>query len=341
MSTVRRTRFTGEEGRARVEAEVRKQKEASEARKNQVHMPFRFRVSPGEEAEICILDESPNFFRYEHNLMGPDGKYNVFTGCTSEFENCPVCETLGKDSTYTMYLTVIDFTTYTDSKGREVQWSRKLLPVKPAQQKKFMRYHEKLGNLRGAVFKMIRDGERDPAIGNDIEFLDEWVEEEDLATYNRSYKDREGKQHTEDCSQPYDYDKLFPEQTSDELRRIVGGKPAAGSREQARDTLREDAPRGRSSRSTSDAGTTQTRPPSRRAAPKEEEEERYENADDNLPWDADDDMTPEEKPSEKPAERAKLPARRVARGGERQAPKEEPESPSTSQAGARTLRRTR
>lgn len=313
MTANRRSQFTGAAGRARLEQELQHQKEVAEQRKNQSKMPFRFRVAVGETREICILDDAPDFFQHEHNMKGPDGFWNVFTGCVKEFDNCPVCEQQGKESYYAMYLSIIDLSPYTNKKTNEVvEWSRKLLVVKPAQQKKFMRFYEKHGTLRGAIFEMTRDGDKEPSIGNDIEFVDEWIPEEDLKTYQREWKDKDGKKQHEDCSVPYDYLALFEEPTTEALRAMVGGKAPAGSRAYEREALKEE-PAAR---------------PSRRAAPAPAREPEKAEADD---WEAADDTAPWEDAKEEPKEEA--PAARPSRRAAAAAP------PPAEEPARRSLRR--
>lgn len=233
--------YRGEEGRERAEEELAKQKQRAEARREAGNMPFRFRVHVGETTQFVILDDAPDFFRHEHNLLNPQTKFwDTFTGCTREEDNCPVCEATARDPYYALYLSVLDFTPFKTKDGTKHEFSRKLLVVKPAQQKKFIRaYHkaEKEGRtLRGALFEASRDGDKDSAIGNDIEFV-EYMEEDELTTYVRSWKDKDGKKQTEDCSEPYIYEDLFEEPDSDKLRALVGGSPTIGSREYERKAL--------------------------------------------------------------------------------------------------------
>ena len=228
--------FRGEEGMARTEREIEKQRQASEERKNQKQMPFRFFTPDGKTRQIIICDDKPDFFRYEHAMKGSTGKFNLFTGCVKENDNCPVCESLGKESYYAMYLTVIDLTPFKTRDGTTIEFSRKLMVVKPAQQKKIIRLYRKEKTLRGMILDMTRDGEMAASIGNDIEFVD-FADEKEMESYTRSWKDRDGKKHTENCDEPFDYDDLFPEQTADELREIVGGKPSPGSRAADREEL--------------------------------------------------------------------------------------------------------
>lgn len=226
----------GEEGMRRVDEEIAKAKERAELRKTQGKMPFRFRLAVGESRQMVIVDDKPDFYRYEHNSQDSDGRWNIFNGCVKESANCPACTVLKKESYYAMYLTVIDLTPFENKQGEEVPFSRKLLVVKNQQQKKFLRLYEKEGTLRGAVFECHRDGEKEPAIGSDISFV-EWMPEDELVTYTREFKDREGKRHVEDCSEPYDYEALFPPATEDELRAVFGGEPSPGSRAANRSAL--------------------------------------------------------------------------------------------------------
>lgn len=230
----------GAEGRKMMEREAQTQHRRAEQRKSQYGMPFKFFMKPGESKRIFILDDEPDFFRYEHLMKDPQtGKYGLCTGCVKEDDNCPACEADEKDSYYVMYLTILDLTPFTSKQG-EVKFSRKLLPVKLSQQKKFIRRWEKEGTLRGAEFTMTRDGDKDARIGNDIEF-EGMVSEKKLSKYVRKYEDREGKKHTEDCSAVFDYGNLFPQPTAKSLRELVGGEPSPGSDEANSKAFDDDA----------------------------------------------------------------------------------------------------
>lgn len=314
--------YRGAAGRDRADDELAKQKARAEARKEQGNMPFRFRVAVGETTQFVVLDDEPDFFRHEHNMKNPQtGFWDTFTGCTAEWDNCPVCEALGKEPYYAMYLSVLDFTPFKTKDGTKHEFSRKLLVVKPAQQKKFIRAYnkaEKEGRtLRGAVFEVSRDGDKDSSIGNDIEFI-EYMEEDELAGYVRTWKDREGKKQTEDCSVPYEYEALFEEPDSDKLRAMVGGSPAVGSREYERKAL------GRRSRDDDDEQEDKpTRRGGRSSGGYEKAERTEKMRGSRRSRDDDDDEPEEEEQDDKPARR----------GSRRSAPAEE--------APARGSRRTR
>lgn len=226
--------YRGEAGMRKGDEELARQKAQQEARKEQGNIPFRFRVTVGETTQFVVCDDAPDFFRFEHNLKNPrTGHWDTFTGCVKEWDNCPVCQVAERESYYAMYLTVVDFTPFETKDGTNHEFSRKLLVVKPAQQKKFQRAYIKAQKdgrtLRGAIFEATRDGDKDSAIGNDIEFI-EYMDEEELTGYVRSWKDKEGKKHTEQCSEPLDYEALFAEPDTESLRLQVGGTPAPGNR---------------------------------------------------------------------------------------------------------------
>jgi hypothetical protein len=231
--------FRGDAGRDHLEHELQRQKTKQEMRRARSNQPFRMWVPPGESKEIIILDEKPDFFMYEHNLKDPEtGKWNVFKTCAGEDDNCALCEKYG-DSYYALYLSVIDLTPYEDRNGNTVEWSRKLMVVKTGQMKKFIRRYDKEGTLRGAKFELTRDGNKDPVIGNDIEYI-ETIPERDIKKFVRSFKDREGNRQTEDCSVPYEYENIFEEPDGEALREFAKAAPTPGSRKAVAAELDDD-----------------------------------------------------------------------------------------------------
>lgn len=216
---------------AEVQEEAKRRRDAAASG---VHEPMRFWLPPGESTQCIIVDDEPSFFRLEHNMKDPrTGKWTKYSGCVSEFDHCPICEHLGKDAYYALYLTVIDLTEYTNSKGEKVDASRKLLVVKSVQHKKIQRLLERAERdgrtMRGMLLEFTRDGDKDSAIGNEIEFI-EYVEEDEMREYVREYTDRDKKKHVDKMYEVFDYDAIFPEADPDELRRMVGADPVPGSR---------------------------------------------------------------------------------------------------------------
>lgn len=216
-----------------------------EQRKLQMSGPFRLYLKQKSSREVVIVDEAPDFFMFEHQIYnnGAPGlpKYTN-TGCVKEYETCPACQKDG-DSSFNLYLTVIDLEEYTNSNtGEIVEFSKKMMVVKSGQQRKFIRRHAKQGSLRGQVVTLTRDGPKDPVIGNDIEWEDK-ISEEDLAgAYIREWTDREKKVHVENCGEVYDYEEIFQEPTVENILAQLDGEveAPAGSREQAKAELEEE-----------------------------------------------------------------------------------------------------
>lgn len=324
--------FRGSDGINRTDEELALAKQRAEQRKAEGNKPFRFYVPVGETRRIIVTDDKPDFFMYEHALKDAEGKWGrLFTGCVKTFDNCPVCESQGKESYYALFLSVIDLTPFTLRDGTEVEFSRKLLVVKPAQQKKFLRFFSKEGTLRGAMFDMTRDGDKDSSIGNDIEFVD-FVDEDELASYTRSWKDKDGKKHNEDCGEPYVYEELFEEPTTEKLRAIVGGEPAPGSRRQAEREVgggsrgRSASARGRSRDEDEEQPTRGRAGHTTRGAARKDADD-WEDDKDGAPFDADEDEAPRSRT--RPAAKASAPAR----GRGRTAEPEEDEDPKPARRG--------
>lgn len=292
------TSLRGEEGRNRSLVEQQRTAERAANRANGVdsRAPFRFRVQVGETRSFIVLDNAPDFFRYEHAFKDDSGKWGrEFHPCIAEFDDCPACRVSGSPGYYAMYFSVIDLTPYTDKNGEEVPFSRKLAVVKPAQHKKFLRAYtrlmEKYGTMRGAVFETSRDSQTDASIGNDINLLDdEPYSEEELAEFVRYWTDKENKEHEELCYECYNYDELFPSVTREELARSVGAAPTPGSdaynRQATPPSRRAGAPA---------APSPSRTPPARRGRAEEEAEDDTAGAEED--WE--DAATPEPPPRER------------------------------------------
>ena len=221
-SSAPRAAYRGGAGLRQMEEEAKRQDAAKEARKAKGFEPFRFWTPVSETRQLVIIDDAPDFFRYEHALKDKrSGRYDNFLPCVNEDANCPVCSISEKPAYFAMYLTVIDLTPYENKDGDEVPWSKKMLVVKPAQQKKIARLFEKHGTLRGMILDMTRDGDKDAAIGNDIEFVD-FMTEKELDDFYDTYKDKEGKKVEIIGSEVFDYDKIYPEMTEKQLATVAG-----------------------------------------------------------------------------------------------------------------------
>lgn len=212
---------------------MEEEQEAAEARreaaKNSAGNPYRFYCPVDETRQFVIVDDAPDFYRMEHAVK-PRGhqRADVFVPCLDEFCNCPACA-LSEDRGpyFAMYLTVIDLSGY-EGKNGWVEFSKKLLVVKPMQQKKIMRYYDREKTLRGMVIETTRSSKKESANG-EFEFI-EFMDEEELLTYVYTYEDKDGKEHEVDCSVPFDYEAIMPDMTEQQVRAICGGRPDAGNR---------------------------------------------------------------------------------------------------------------
>lgn len=233
--------YRGAAGIAKMQEEQARQEAQREASSMNAGMPFRFFCPVGETRQIVILDEMPDFFRYEHNLKDArSGKWNIFTACIAENANCPVCRNNERPAYYALFLSILDLTPYVNKDNIEVPWSKKLICIKSQQQKKILRYYERHGTLRGLVLNMTRDSDKDAAIGNDIE-EDGFMTEDELGQYVDAYTDSQGKEHEVIGYEAFDYDELFPPVTEESLIAIAGGRAEAGTRAGDRQTLRGDS----------------------------------------------------------------------------------------------------
>lgn len=349
-TTKRRSQFyRGEVGMAKADEELTRQKARAEARKEQGNMPFRFRLSPGDTTQYVVVDDAPEFYRFEHNLKNPQtGYWDTYTGCVKEWDNCPVCEGTQKESYYALYLTVIDFTEFKTRDGTKHAFSRKLLVVKPAQQKKFIRAYNKAEKdgltLRGAVFEVTRDGDKDSSIGNDIEYV-EHMDEDELLTYTRSWKDKEGKKHSEKCYEVIDYEAVFEEPDTDKLSALMGAAPAPGSRAHSDRELRGRRSKSEDNDDDWEKADRKGKMSSRRGREEPEEEVEEERPSRGARTRRGRDEEPEERPArgrrtareepEEPEEEAEPPARPRRGKPAEEEPEERPRRGTTSRKPSR------
>lgn len=274
--------YHGAVARAKAQEEEERAAARREMSQQSAGMPFRFFCPVGETRRFIIVDDAPDFFRFEHALKNQATKrWDLFTPCIDEEANCPVCKEAERPAYFAMYLTVIDLEPYINRDGEEVPWSKKLLVVKPAQHKKINRLYEREGTLRGMLVEVTRDSDKDASIGNDIQFV-EFVPEEELAEYETVYIDSKNKEHEVIGHEVFDYDELFPAMTEQQLRALVGGRAEPGSREDDERSTGRGAPRGRDWQD-DDRGATRgrARPAARGRGAAEEPDD--DGADDDAP----------------------------------------------------------
>lgn len=204
-----------EKKRARQEEEYQRNKET----------PYDFRLQPGDEAEIIMLDNEEPFFVNLHKVK-INGRWQDEVCIADTGDRCPLCESEGKEGAATMVATILDRRPYKikngPNAGKTIKASRKLLKVKGRNLPKFRRAYERAKHdFRGLKILCRRDGDKEAAIGEDIEFLGKIKNAETfLAKFGENGK-------------VPDYEKIFATPTAAELRERhgLGKSKAAGSEE--------------------------------------------------------------------------------------------------------------
>lgn len=185
--------------------------------------PYDFRLKPGDEAEVVILDAEEPFFVNLHKVKNAQGRWEDAVCIADTGVSCPLCSSLGKEGSYTMVLTVLDRRPYKiqngPNAGKTIKNSRKLFMVKGRNLPKFERqYKRHQGNWRGLRILCRRDGDKEAAIGEDLEFLGK-VKEVALKKYGEN-------------SVAANYEKIFEMPTAKELAaRYKVQNTVAGSEE--------------------------------------------------------------------------------------------------------------
>lgn len=210
----------GSAGFAKASDKRQRQEEEYQRRKN---TPFDFRLKPGDEAEVVVLDDEPPFFINLHKVKDRQGRWRDEVCIADTGVACPLCSKLGKEGSYTMVLTVLDRRPYKiqngPNAGKTVKVSKKLFMVKGRNLPKFERQYNRLkGKWRGLRILCRRDGDKEAAIGEDLEFLGK-VKETALAKYGEN-------------ATPAPYEEIFEIPSAKELAaRYQVDNTVAGSEE--------------------------------------------------------------------------------------------------------------
>lgn len=211
----KRTGF--DRGSAGFEKAKQKRERQEEDYQRKKDTPFGFWLKPGTEAEVIILDKGEPFFVSLHKVKDARGKYVDEVCIADTGQHCPLCDSTGKEGSYTMVLTVLDRRPYKTRDGKTIKVSKKLMFVKGRNLPKFQRVYEGKAkeNLRGIKMTCRRDGEKESAMGEDLEFGGR-VSEEFLLKFG-------------DNAKPADYPKIYAMPSAAELSkryRLSNGKVA-------------------------------------------------------------------------------------------------------------------
>lgn len=206
----------GSAGFAKAQQKRERQEEEYQRKKD---TPFSFWLAPGNSAEVIILDKGEPFFVSLHKVKDARGKFVDEVCIADTGQHCPLCASTGKEGSYTMVATVLDRRPYTTKQGKTIKVSKKLMFVKGRNLPKFQRLYEGKAkhNLRGIKLTTHRSGDKESAMGEDIEFGGR-VSEEFLSKFGENAK-------------PADYAKIFAMPTAEQLvkrYRLTKGAVAGG-----------------------------------------------------------------------------------------------------------------
>lgn len=181
--------------------------------------PYVFRLQPGEEAELILLDKEPPFFVALHKVKAPNGRWVDEVCIADSGQTCPLCEKDGKEGSFTCVMTVLDRRPYKikngPNAGKTIKVSKKLLFIRGRNLPKFDRAYKgkAKGNFRGMKLVCRRDGDKESAMGEDIEFGGR-VSEDFLKKFGET-------------AQASDYEKIFELPSASELRKRYNIKKGA------------------------------------------------------------------------------------------------------------------
>lgn len=197
---------------------------------------WRFFVKKGEERRITFVDgeigengmlDQPKY--YEHGPLFWNGKYQFFL-CKAqtnpgEGHVCPICE-MGNKPALVALFTIIDHTVTKSKDGTKTYKDRKMLFVAKSKTYELLQtMAKKRGGLRGITFDAMRSKDpKSPGVGDAFDFVEKRDPAECEKLYTVTYKDKDGKEHTDARFSVADYDKEINVKSEDELRALGFGK---------------------------------------------------------------------------------------------------------------------
>lgn len=190
--------------------------------------PFDFRLKPGENADLCLLDDKPFFVRLHNWQTGPK-RWETEVCIADTGENCPLCSFLNKEGSYTLVMSAVDRRSYKDRAGKLVKVSKKLVKAKTKNIPKFERLFKRHKTLRGLVINFARDTSTEASIGESIEYTNKKVPEAKLEALK-------------EIGQPADYETIFEMPSAAELRERHNLDAPIGSADFGKKSSAEEEP---------------------------------------------------------------------------------------------------
>ena len=206
---------------------VIEQEEAkAEARAAQNGKAFRYRIKYEKncpEVNVTFLDGELDEegmldipYAREHTVK-INGRWENFI-CTEDDEGyCPICAD-GDEPSLVGYLSVVDHRPYTLKNGSVIEMARRLFVAKKATIQLLTNQAQKRGGLTGCTFGVTRTGEREPAVGNQFDFVQK-DSIEDLIKMSGEEPE---------MFEPLNYEEELAYHTGDELLELGVGKPQTG-----------------------------------------------------------------------------------------------------------------
>ena len=143
-----------------------REKQIEEGQKDRA---FRFWLPPEKGSKIIFLDDDPVILE-EHQIKIKGDWKNWFTCARVTGEPCLICDKLGDLPSTVGYYTILDLSSYTDSKGNERSNTVKLLAPKFRALQMLKRASAKRGGLELWVVDVYRTTEKAYNVGDVYDF---------------------------------------------------------------------------------------------------------------------------------------------------------------------------
>lgn len=209
---------------------LQKEEAKAEARAANASKSFRFRIKyegkQTPEVNITFLDGELNEegmldipYAREHTVKINGRFENII--CTEEDEGyCPICArgAEGDDAALVGYLSVVDHTPYTLKNGTVREMTKKLFVAKRATIQMLTNQAAKRGGLTGCTYGVMRTGDREPAVGNQYDF----VQKDDIADLIK----QSGEEP--EMWEPLNYEEELEYRTAEELVELGIGIAQSG-----------------------------------------------------------------------------------------------------------------
>jgi hypothetical protein len=217
------------------QALAKQEEAAQQARKDAQGKLFQWFLKDKEDASCTFVDGdlSPEGFllppRYYEHTVKVGGQFQNYV-CPEQTDpagghKCPICEQGERPSLVALF-TVIDHRSFKGKDDKVYTNTRKLLKAKPTSFELLNKLAIKRGGLAGCRFDVSRNGDKSAAIGSLFDFTEKNPVDDLKAKYTRTYKDKDGKEHTVCDFEPANYTEEIVFRGEDELRQLGFGKGA-------------------------------------------------------------------------------------------------------------------